>query len=196
MENKIIFLSSVFFITIGLTGCQTIKESQKSALSNSAVRTNWAKNHEVFKVMPDDSLQKMESRIVFFRNANNAASSSSINPRNINVGMGPSSAFQTSLTNGHYSDIRVCNGLQLINAKVVNEKTGKITTYSKQYQLSPQTTTYLQIAPSREGSPIIQQVPADEALLLMKSSTRQNHQISRVPSDCNHLNKKLKKQPV
>lgn len=195
MERKIL-LSATLFVAMSVTGCQTIKENQQSTLSDSKIKTNWAKNHEVFKVMPDDSLQEMESRIVFFRNANNAASSSSINPRNINVGMGPSSAFQTSLTNGHYSDIRVCNGLQLINAKVVNEKTGKITTYSKQYQLSPQTTTYLQIASSKEGSPVIQQVPADEALLLMKTSTRQNHQISRVPSDCNNLNKKLKKQPI
>ena len=195
MENKIIFLSTVFFITMGLTGCQTIKESQKSSLSNSAVKTNWAKNHEVFKVMPDDSLQEMESRIVFFRNANNNPLGN-INPRNINIGMGPNSAFQVSLTNGHYSDLRVCNGLQLINVKVLDEKTGKITNYSKQYQFSPQTTTYLQVASSKEGSPIIQQVPADEALLLMKESTRQNHQISRVPSDCNHSNKKLKKQPI
>ena len=195
MERKIL-LSATLFVAMSVTGCQTIKENQQSTLSDSKIKTNWAKNHEVFKVMPDDSLQEMESRIVFFRNANNAASSSSINPRNINVGMGPSSAFQTSLTNGHYSDIRVCNGLQLINAKVVNEKTGKITTYSKQYQLSPQTTTYLQIASSKEGSPVIQQVLADEALLLMKTSTRQNHQISRVPSDCNNLNKKLKKQPI
>ncbi|WP_201550824.1 hypothetical protein [Psychrobacter fjordensis] len=195
MERKIL-LSATLFVAMSVTGCQTIKENQRSTLSDSKIKTNWAKNHEVFKVMPDDSLQEMESRIVFFRNANNAAPSSSINPRNINVGMGPSSAFQTSLTNGHYSDIRVCNGLQLINAKVVNEKTGKITTYSKQYQLSPQTTTYLQIASSKEGSPVIQQVPADEALLLMKTSTRQNHQISRVPSDCNNLNKKLKKQSI
>ena len=195
MERKIL-LSATLFVAMSVTGCQTIKENQRSTLSDSKIKTNWAKNHEVFKVMPDDSLQEMESRIVFFRNANNADPSSSINPRNINVGMGPSSAFQTSLTNGHYSDIRVCNGLQLINAKVVNEKTGKITTYSKQYQLSPQTTTYLQIASSKEGSPVIQQVPADEALLLMKTSTRQNHQISRVPSDCNNLNKKLKKQSV
>ncbi|MBH0097472.1 hypothetical protein I6E61_13855 [Psychrobacter sp. NZS113] len=195
MENKIIFLSTVFFITMGLTGCQTIKESQKSSLSNSAVKTNWAKNHEVFKVMPDDSLQEMESRIVFFRNANSNPLGN-INPRNINIGMGPNSAFQVSLTNGHYSDLRVCNGLQLINVKVLDEKTGKITNYSKQYQLSPQTTTYLQVASSKEGSPIIQQVPADEALLLMKESTRQNHQISRVPSDCNHSNKNLKKQPI
>ena len=195
MERKIL-LSATLFVAMSVTGCQTIKENQRSTLSDSKIKTNWAKNHEVFKVMPDDSLQEMESRIVFFRNANNAAPSSSINPRNINVGMGPSSAFQTSLTNGHYSDIRVCNGLQLINAKVVNEKTGKITTYSKQYQLSPQTTTYLQIASSKEGSPVIQQVLADEALLLMKTSTRQNHQISRVPSDCNNLNKKLKKQPI
>ena len=146
--------------------------------------------------MPDDSLQELESRIVFFRNVNNTDTASNTNPRNINVGIGPDSAFQVSLTNGHYSDIRVCNGLQLINAKVLDEKTGKITTYSKQYQLNPQTTTYLQVAASKKGSPIIQQVPADEALLLMKKSTRQNHQISRVPSDCNNSNKKLKKQPI
>ena len=194
MERKIL-LSAACFVAMSLTGCQTIKESQKSSLSNSAVKTNWAKNHEVFKVMPDDSLQEMESRIVFFRNANNNPLGN-INPRNINIGMGPNSAFQVSLTNGHYSDLRVCNGLQLINVKVLDEKTGKIINYSKQYQFSPQTTTYLQVASSKEGSPIIQQVPADEALLLMKESTRQNHQISRVPSDCNNLNKNLKKQSV
>lgn len=192
MERKVLLLATLF-VAMSLTGCQTIKENQQSTLSDSKIKTNWAKNHEVFKVIPDDSLQEMESRIVFFRNANNDDPLSNINPRNINVGMGPSSAFQTSLTNGHYSDIRVCNGLQLINAKVLDEKTGKITTYSKQYQLSPQTTTYLQVTSSKEGSPILQQVAADEALLLMKTSTRQNHQISRVPSDCNHSNKNLKK---
>lgn len=192
MERKVLLLATLF-VAMSLTGCQTIKENQQSTLSDSKIKTNWAKNHEVFKVIPDDSLQEMESRIVFFRNANNDDPLSNINPRNINVGMGPSSAFQTSLTNGHYSDIRVCNGLQLINAKVLDEKTGKITTYSKQYQLSPQTTTYLQVISSKEGSPILQQVAADEALLLMKTSTRQNHQISRVPSDCNHSNKNLKK---
>ncbi|MBF0658139.1 hypothetical protein IPZ60_05215 [Psychrobacter sp. NG25] len=192
MERKIL-LSAAFFVAMSVTGCQIIKENQQSVLSDSKIKTNWAKNHEVFKVMPDDSLQEMESRIVFFRNANNNDSLGSINPRNINIGMGPSSAFQVSLTNGHYSDIRVCNGLQLINAKVLDEETGKITTYSKQYQLSPQTTTYLQVTSSKEGSPILQQVAADEALLLMKTSTRQNHQISRVPSDCSNLNKNLKK---
>lgn len=184
MERKIL-LSAVFFVAMSLAGCQTIKENQQSTLSDSKIKTNWAKNHEVFKVMPDDSLQEMESRVVFFRNANNTDPSSSTNPRNINVGMGPSSAFQTSLTNGHYSDIRVCNGLQLINAKVLNEQTGKITAYSKQYQLDPQTTTYLQVAASKEGGPIIHKIPTDEALLLLKKSTRQTHQISRVLSDCN-----------
>ena len=194
MENKAILLSATVFVAMSLTGCQTIKESHQSTLSGSKIKANWAKNHEVFKTMPDDSLQELESRIVFFRNVNNTDTASNTNPRNINVGIGPDSAFQVSLTNGHYSDIRVCNGLQLINAKVVDGKTGKITTYSKQYQLSPQTTTYLQVASSKEGLPIIQQVTADEALLLMKKSTRQNHQISRVLSDCKYSSKKLKKQ--
>ena len=193
MENKTILLSAVFFIAMSLTGCQTIKEKQQSILSDSKINTNWAKDHKVFEVIPDDSLQKMESRIVFFRHAKNTDQLSNINPRTINVSMGPDSAFQVSLTSGHYSDIIVCNGLQLINAKVLSEETGKITTYSKQYQFSPQTTTYLQVASSKEGSPIIQQVPNDEALISLKKSTRQNHQISRVPSDCNHSNKMLKK---
>ena len=194
MDNKTILLSAAFFVATSLTGCQIIKENYQLTFSDSKIKTNWAKSHEVFKTIPDDALQEMESRIVFFRNTNNTDTLSNINPRNINVGMGPNNAFQVSLTNGHYSDIKVCNGLQLINAKVVDGKTGKITTYSKQYQLSPQTTTYLQVASSKEGLPLIQQVSDDEALLLMKTSTRQNHQISRVLSDCKHSSKKLRKQ--
>ncbi|WP_201593470.1 hypothetical protein [Psychrobacter fozii] len=185
MERRTILLSVAFFVTLGLTGCQTIKENQKLMLSNSKIKTNLKTPYQLFQVMPDDSLKEMESRIVFFRNAKNNDPLSNINPSNINISMGPNKVFQVSLTNGHYSDLRVCNGLQLINAKVLNEQTGKITAYSKQYQLDPQTTTYLQVAASKESGPIIHKIPTDEALLLLKKSTRQTHQISRVLSDCN-----------
>ncbi|MGP9526511.1 OmpA family protein, partial [Psychrobacter sp. AOP7-D1-15] len=68
---------------------------------------------------------------------------------------------------------------------ILNEESGDVTSYSKQYQLNPQTTTYLQVASSPEGSPILQNIPESEALLLLRQSTRQNHQISRVLSNCN-----------
>ncbi|PYE36419.1 hypothetical protein [Psychrobacter fozii] len=107
MERRTILLSVAFFVTLGLTGCQTIKENQKSMLSNSKIKTNLKTPYQLFQVMPDDSLKEMESRIVFFRNAKNNDPLSNINPSNINISMGPNKVFQVSLTNGHYSDLRV-----------------------------------------------------------------------------------------
>ena len=185
MRNKTIFLAAALSVTIGLTGCQTIKESQKAFVPKSKLKTDWTKNHKAFEVMPDDSLKKLESRIVFFRPSRDNDQSNHMNPKNINIGVGANNAFQVSLTNEHYSDLIVCNGLQLVQAKILNEKNGKVTSYSKNYEFTPQTTTYLQVASSEMGSPVIQQIPASEALLLLSQSIHQNHQISRVLSDCN-----------
>ena len=184
MRNKNIFLSAALFVTIGLTGCQTIKESQNAFVPKSKLKTDWTKNHKPFEVMPDNSLKKLESRIIFFRPSRDDSQSSHINPKNINIGVGSNNAFQVSLTNGHYSDLVVCNGLQLVQARILNKENGKVTSYSKNYEFIPQTTTYLQVASSEVGSPVIQKIPANEALLLLSKSTHQHHQISRVLSDC------------
>jgi len=185
MRNKALFLSTCFFVTTGLTGCQMIKKSQKPSTYYSKFNTDWGKSHELFQVIPDGSLKKTESRVVFFRNVNDTSQLSHLHPSNISISIGPDKVFHVSLTNGHYSDLVVCNGLQLIHAKILNEESGDVTSYSKQYQLNPQTTTYLQVASSPEGSPILQNIPESEALLLLSQSTRQNHQISRVLSNCN-----------
>ncbi|AAZ19450.1 outer membrane protein OprF, OmpA/OmpF family [Psychrobacter arcticus 273-4] len=99
--------------------------------------------------------------------------------------MGSDNTFHVSLQNGHDSDAVICSSSQIISVGKLNQESGKVISRSKSYQFIPQTTTYLQVVLSAAGSPVIQQIPVDEALLLLNQTTRQIHQISRVLLDCN-----------
>lgn len=185
MSSRTLLLSTVIFLAIALVGCQTVKTDRMLSTSNMSHEVkpvNWEKTGELFYVPTDNNLAANESRVVFFRDSNDNEQL-----RHVKVGMGSANNFHVSLQNGHYSDAIVCSGDQIITVGKLNQENGQVISHSESYQLIPQTTTYLQVVLSAAGSPIIQQIPADEALLLLNQMTRQTHQISRVLSKCNVL---------
>ncbi|SLJ85274.1 OmpA family protein [Psychrobacter sp. DAB_AL43B] len=182
MDSRTILLSTAIFATIGLVGCQTIKTDpmlSTSDFSHQIKSVTWKKSGEVFYKPTNANLETNESRIVFFRDSHDSEQSS-----NINIGVGSDNLFQVSLKSGHYSELIICNASQTINAEILNSESGKVISHSKNYQFIPQTTTYLQVDLSETGRPVIKQIPADEALVLLNGSSQQTHQISRVVSDC------------
>lgn len=194
MNNRSLLLPVAFFTMIGLVGCQSTKNNQRLSVSDfthQVKRAIWGKTGEVFQVPRDSALKPNQSRVVFFRDYDDNYES-----RSIKIGIGSENTFQTSLTNGHYSDKIVCSSTSIVNVAVLNEESGDVTSYSKSYQLIPQTTTYLQVSLSTTGRPIIRQVPADMALSLLYQSTHQTHQISRIPSDCTIAYRVLRQDSV
>ena len=194
MDRKKILLSVISYLTLSITGCQTLKKDQfldvvsKDAQSKEII---WENSGEAFQAPIESTLAVNESRVVFFRDSNDGKQSS-----NINIGVGRDNIFQVSLQNGHYSENIMCKGNQIINVGAMDKESGKIIYTSKNYQLIPKTTTYLQVAFLETGSPVIQQVTADEALVLLNRSTRQTHQISRFLSDCTSLTSALIQKPI
>ena len=182
MDSRTVLLSTATFAAISLVGCQTIKSDPILSTSDTSQQikpVTWEKSGEVFHQPSNANLAANESRVVFFRDSNDSDPLS-----NINIGIGPDNIFQVSLQDGHYSNNIICSGSQIINAGVLNKESGEVISHSKNYQLIPQTTTYLQVGLSKASRPVIQQIPADKALVLLNQSTRQTHQISRVSSDC------------
>lgn len=194
MDSKNVLLSVALFTAVGLVGCQAVKNDQKlstSDVSHQINQVSWGKSGELFRKPNDENLKANESRIVFFRDTD-----ASQQPKNINIGIGLDNVFQSSLQNGHYSEQIVCRGSHVINASFLNEKDSNIVSYAENYQFVPQTTTYLKVDLSKTGSPNVQQISANEALPLLQQSTRQTHQISRVPSDCNAVNQTQQSQTL
>ena len=189
MDSRNLLLPVTLCAAISLLGCQTVKNERMSFDSDSHYQVKqavWDKNGELFRVPIDSNLKASESRIVVFRHADDSE-----NQNNINISIGRDEVFHTSLQNGYYSEKIICHGSQLISASILDKESGKIVSYSESYPLIPQTTTYLKISLSKAGKPAIQQVSADEALSLLNQSMRQNHQISRVLSNCNTANQML-----
>lgn len=185
MNSRNIFLSSMLFASIGLVGCQTMKTDpmlSTSDVNHEIKPVSWEKSGEIFHERTNSDLAINESRVVFFHD-----SKDNEQLRNIKIGMGADNMFHVSLQNGHYSDAVICSGSQTISVGTLNQGSGKVIPHSKSYQFIPQTTTYFQVALSAAGNPAIEQVSVDEALVRLKGSAQQTHQISRVVSDCNVL---------
>ena len=182
MEGKTILLSVINCGTIIVMGCQTLK-TETSLANNSkgaqVEKITWKKNGEGFLAPVNDVLAANESRVVFFRDVNDNYQSD-----NINIGIGRDNIFQVSLKNGHFSENTICKGSEIVNVGTMHKESGRMVSVSKSYQFTPQTTTDLQVAFSKTGIPVIKQIPAEEALILLNQSTRQMHQISRFSSDC------------
>lgn len=192
MDSKNVLLLSALLSIFGLVGCQTIKNDRVLSTSNAShqvKQVSWGKSGELFRKPIDENLKSNQSRIVFFRDANTSAE-----PKNINISIGLDNTFHSSLQNAHYSEQIVCHSSHIINASVLNEKSGDTVAYAENYQLAPQKTTYLKVGLSQSGSPTVQQLSANDALPLLQQSTRQTHQISRVPSDCSATNQMLPSQ--
>ena len=194
MDSKTILLSVICYATMSLMGCQTSKNDHLLANNSKSVEAkevSWKNSGEVFQEPINSTLAADESRVVFFRNANDGYQSG-----NVNIGIGRNNIFQVSLQNAHYSENIICKGNQIINVGAIDKQSDKMVSISKNYQFLPQTTTYLQVALSATGSPVIQQIPADEALVLLNRSTRQTHQISRFLSDCTSSASALIQEPA
>jgi len=181
MDSKKVLLSATFFLALSLVGCQTVKSDPMLTASDGSQQVKqatWKTKGETFNLPDNSALTSKESRIVFFQQADTENSNA------INISIGIDNAFQTTLQNGQYSDVIICSGPQIVNVGNLNQKSGEVLTHSESYQLTPQATTYLQVALSTVGNPVIRQIAADEALPLLSQSTRQTHQISRVLLDC------------
>ncbi|WP_010199317.1 OmpA family protein [Psychrobacter sp. PAMC 21119] len=181
MDRRNVSLSTTLFLEIGLVGCQTVKSDQMLSTadgSHNIKQATWKTKGEIFDLPDNSILTSKESRIVFVHELNDNDSNI------INIGIGADNEFQTCLQDGSYSDIVICSGSQLINVEKLNKDSKEVLSYSKKYQFIPQTTNYLKVGLSIAGNLVIQQIPANEALLLLNQSTRQTHQISRVLSDC------------
>lgn len=194
MDSRTVFLSSAVFVVTGLVGCQTVKTDSMLTSSDIGLDVKpitWEKSGDIFHVAANDNLAASESRVVFFRAFNDSDPS-----HNINIGVGADNLYQTSLQSGYYSDAVICSGSQIINVGKLHKKSGKVVYHSENYRFIPQTTTYLQVALSEMGNPVIQQIPADQALKLLNQSRRQTHQISRVSSNCLSLTSDLTPQSI
>ncbi|WP_352310634.1 OmpA family protein [Psychrobacter sp. W2-37-MNA-CIBAN-0211] len=181
MDRRNVLLSTTLFLAIGLVGCQTVKSGQMLSTadgSHNIKQATWKKTGEIFNLPDNSILTSKESRIVFIHELNDNDSNI------INIGIGADNEFQTSLQNGSYSDVVICSGSQLINVEKLNKDSEEVLSYSKTYQFTPQTTSYLIVGLSTAGNPVVQQIPHDEALLLLNQNTRQTHQISRILSEC------------
>ena len=181
MDRISVLLSTTLFLAIGLVGCQTVKSGQMLSTADGSQKikqATWKKTGEIFNLPDNSILTSKESRIVFIHELNDNDSNI------INIGIGADNEFQTSLQNGSYSDVVICSGSQLINVEKLNKASEEVLSYSKTYQFTPQTTSYLIVGLSTAGNPVVQQIPPDEALLLLNQNTRQTHQISRILSDC------------
>lgn len=182
MDSKNVSVLVSFFFALSLSSCQTIKNDQMLTNSDDSHQFNqviWKTNGQIFNLPDNTVLTSKESRIVLFQQSNDSDSDA------ITLSIGKDKAFQTSLRNGQYSDVIVCSGSEVISAGHLNKKSGKVLSHFENFQLAPQSTTYLQVALSATGKPVIRQIAADEALPLITQSTRQAHQISRVLSNCN-----------
>lgn len=184
MDSRNIFLPIAFFAVISLGGCQNARISSISTsdTSHKIKPVTWEKTGELFYAPSNNNLAANESRVVFFHD-----SKENEQLRNIKIGMGADNRFHVSLQNGHYSDAVICSGSQTISVGTLNQESGKVISHSKSYQFIPQITTYFQVALSAAGSPVIEQVSVDKALVLLNGSAQQTHQISRVVSDCDVL---------
>lgn len=194
MESRRLLLSVMSIAAVGLVGCQTVKKDENLSMSETSAqiqKVSWGKSGDIFQKPSDEILKANESRIIFFRDADNSEQ-----PKNINVGIGLDNVFQSSLQNGHFSEQIVCRGSHIINASVLKKKSGDVDSYANNYQFIPQTTTYLKVDLSTSGSPIVKQIPTEQALVLLQQSTRQTHQISRVPSDCEAMKQVLSIQTL
>lgn len=181
MDSKNTILLVTLCAAASLLGCQTVKNNQMlsgSDAGHQVKKMSWEKSGDLFLPTVNDNLKSNESRIVFFRDADDNEK-----PNNINIGIGLNKAFQSSLQNGHYSEQIVCNGFQVINASILKEN-GDVISSSENFQLMPQTTTYLKVDISKNGRPLIQQISDDNAWSSLRQSTRQTHQISRVSIEC------------
>lgn len=193
MDSKNVLLSATLCAAVGLVGCQTMTNGQMSSSTDTNNRVNqvsWEGSGEPFRLPNDENLKANERRVIFFREANNSRQAN-----NINIGIGLDNDFQASLKTGNYSEKVICNSAHIINASVLKEN-GDVVAYSENFQFAPQTTTYLKVSLAPNGRPVVQQVSANEALSSLRQTTRQNHQISRVPSECNMVNQTLPSQPL
>ena len=168
MDSKKLLLSAIIFASVGLVGCQTAKNDQ--ALSGSDVseqikRADWKESGELFRIPDDNNLKPNEVRLVFFRDASDG------DPvHNIDISFGLDNVFHSSLQRGHYSEQIVCNSAHIINGVILDGKDEKIIPYTQKYQFIPQTTNYLKVGLSKSGSPVIQQLSAEEALPMLSQS--------------------------
>lgn len=192
MDSKIIILPAAFSVMLSLLGCQTMPNSQPNTSQSQAFnQADWHTSGTVFQPVNNEQLQNNESRVVFFRDATEGQASEPII-----IAVGDDSLFQVSLQNGHYSDSILCSGQQTIKANTLNNATGQINSYVESYQFSPQATVYLQVGLSAAGTPVVRQVPSDQALMMLSESTRQTHQLSRVAYRCEPMTQAAMPAPV
>ena len=179
--NTFALVGSVL-LTAHLSGCQSLNSSINKLDSANIINENkmrWSKDGRVFQ-QPDDSLiAENRSRVIFFRDPADTRKDIPVY-----IGIGAQKMFQTSLKDGHYSDVVVCSGPQTINSASIEDISEDVVSYSKLHELAPQKTTYIKVGLSSTNQVIVQQVAAAAAIPQLSNTTRQSYQISRVSMVC------------
>ena len=193
MRINSLTLVGIAFLTVNLVGCQTLGGNLTETNStdvNNKTQVRWSKNGQVFREPNDMLLDENKSRVVFFRDSADITKHIPIY-----IGVGSEKMFQTSLKEGHYSDVVVCSGPQTINSASIKNISEDVVSHSKIYNLTPQKTTYIKVSLSPTNQAVVQQIAANEAIPQLENITRQSYQISRVSMACN-VKPKLVKKPV
>jgi len=189
MRINSLALVGTMFLAVNLVGCQTLDGKLIESNSTNATSENqmrWSKDGQVFEVPNDTSLGENESRVVFFRDSADIRKHIPIH-----IGLGSEKMFQTSLKDGHYSDVVVCSGPQTIKSASIKKASEDVVTYSKTHNFTPQKTTYIKVSLSPTNQSVIQQIDANEAIPQLENITRQSYQISRVSMACNTKYEKI-----
>lgn len=178
-------LFSTILLSTSLVGCQSIIKSNSTDVATEK-KMRWNKDGQVFQEPNDTLLGKNESRVVFFRDPDVARKDVPVY-----IGIGSEKMFQTSLKEGHYSSVVVCSGPQQINSANIQNSSENVISYSKNYNLTPQKTTYIKVNLSSNNQLSAQQVNVEEAIPQLENIMRQSYQISRVSTTCDTKYEKI-----
>ncbi len=175
-------LVSTIFLTTSLIGCQTFSSSLTKSNSTDIInesQVSWTKDGRVFQQPNDTLLDENRSRVIFFRDSADAKKDTPVY-----IGIGTQKMFQTSLKDGHYSDVVVCSGSQTINSASIKDISEDVVSNSQRYVLASQKTTYIKVSLLPTNQVVVQQIAAADAIPQLSNATRQSYQISRVSMVC------------
>lgn len=92
--------------------------------------------------------------------------------------------FQVSLQPGNYSQVYTCVGVNRISSQITGHKSNNLLFNAVDYRLESGRNYYFDVDVDTDGRASVKRISAEEAQQLMDKMPRQNHQISRVLTDC------------
>lgn len=124
-------------------------------------------------------MQEREGRagVYFFRLQDNDGLQTSAN-------VAINDRFQASLQPGNYSQVYTCVGVNRISSQITGHKSNNLLFNAVDYRLESGRNYYFDVDVDAQGRASVKRISAEEAQQLMDKMPRQNHQISRVLTDC------------